>query len=67
MKSCFRIFQLLITDSQTHIKEAFLLDKKVFKYHEGNGDFKTYADAKFWLNGMSTLKGQFLILEIHTH
>jgi hypothetical protein len=66
MESCFRIFQLKFSDRGIELKEAYLIDKEVFKYHEGDGDFNNYSDAKIWLKGLSTLDGQFVILEVHT-
>jgi len=64
MKSCFRIFKLLAVEGQMCLKEAVMEDKQVFKYHDGKGDFKSYTDAHIWLHGLSTLRGQFVILEV---
>jgi len=65
MKSSFKIFELVTQDGQIHLREPHL-SKEVFKYHDGNGDFKSYLDANIWLKGLSLLKGQFVIMEVYT-
>ena len=65
MESCFKIFQLIASDEDTHLK-THTIDEEIFKYHESNGCFNSYSDASVWLRGLSKLKGQFVIMEVYT-
>jgi hypothetical protein len=65
MKNCFRIFQIIASTDSTKM-ETHSVNKEEFKYHEDKGDFKNYSDANIWLQGLSKLKGQFVIMEVYT-
>lgn len=64
MQKSYRIFQYVSIDGEIHLRDAYLLNVDIFKYQGCKGEFKTYKDAQDWLAGLSTLEGEFVIVEV---
>ncbi|MCD6013909.1 MAG: hypothetical protein K0Q79_3771 [Flavipsychrobacter sp.] len=64
MKTHFRIFQLLQDNGNIHLKDIQKEDPELFRYHDELNGFDDEEKALSWVEGLTNLKGQFVVLKV---